>query len=186
MSARTAPNGYTTARDADAGLARREVPTGQQIGKHHDREATAHPQIAASMDAARREAERWHNQIHAARHGYCPAPINKKPFDMYDVHSATIAGAAPLHTASSWLARPTPQRGTSGATTQPPSGQRLACSLPPTRRAGMVTRPMTDRPRNVPSSRFTSATTTQSDRGLDDRVESTNESTVDPGSKTGT
>lgn len=60
--------------------------------------AITDPQIAV-QNAEREQARRWHDQMTASRHGQCPAPINQKPFDMYDVYGATITGNAPLATA---------------------------------------------------------------------------------------
>jgi hypothetical protein len=53
----------------------------------------------AVQNAEREQAQRWHDQMAASRHGYCPAPINQKPFDMYDVYGAAITGNKPLATA---------------------------------------------------------------------------------------
>uniref|UniRef100_UPI003F49A00A hypothetical protein n=1 Tax=Amycolatopsis sp. CA-151526 TaxID=3239921 RepID=UPI003F49A00A len=54
--------------------------------------ATTDPRVAAAQDAVRERAGRWHDQMRAAEYGYCPKPVNREPFDMYDVYSATITG----------------------------------------------------------------------------------------------
>lgn len=61
--------------------------------------AVTDPQIAAQMHADWERTERWYAQMHAARYGYCPAPINREPFDMYDVYSAIVTGNEPLRVA---------------------------------------------------------------------------------------
>lgn len=61
--------------------------------------AATDPQIAATQDSTREQARRWHDQMTASRHGYCPAPVNREPWDMHDVFGATITGNAPLQAA---------------------------------------------------------------------------------------
>jgi len=58
--------------------------------------AVTDPKIAATQNVEREWAGRWHDQMRAAEYGYCPKPVNREPFDMYDVYSATITGNEPL------------------------------------------------------------------------------------------